>query len=128
MRLELQDNFRSDLCGFFTDTGTSRCAVSTPFMESLSLFRNVEAVASSIENLVDFWTESMPHLFLESEIGLFSRHHGFVVLFYLFFLFPACDQSNRHDGPRQRAAGLPSAGYTASQGAGSLENLDISYG
>ncbi len=97
-------------------------------MESLSLFRNVEAVASSIENLVDFRTESMPYLFLESEIGLFSRLHGFVILFYLFFLFPACYQSNRHDGSRERTAGLPSAGYTASQGAGSLENLGISYG
>lgn len=128
MRLELQDNFRSDLCGFFTDTGTSRGAVSPRFMEGLSLFRDVKAVASSIENPLDLRTESMSHLFLESEVSLFSRHHGFVVLFYLFYLFPACDQSNRHDGPCQRTACLPSAGYTASQGAGSLENLDISYG
>jgi len=95
-------------------------------MEGFSLFRDVEAVALSIENLVDFRTDGMPYLFLESEVDLLSRYHGLAVLFYLFHLFPARDQSNCHDGSGQRTAGLPPAGYTTGQGAGSLEDLTIS--
>ncbi len=97
-------------------------------MEGFSLFRDVEAVALSIENLVDLRTDGMPYLFLESEVDLLSRYHGLAVLFYLFHLFPSRDQPYRHDGSGQRAAGLPSAGYTTGQGAGSLEDLVISYG
>ena len=97
-------------------------------MEGFSLFRDVEAVALSIENLVDLRTDGMPYLFLESEVGLFSRYHGLAVLFYLFHLFPARNQPNRHDGPGERTASLSSTGYATGQGAGSLEDLVISYG
>ncbi len=97
-------------------------------MEGFSLFRDVKAVALSIETLVDFRTDGMPYLFLESEIDLFGGLHGFVVLFYLFHLFPARDQPNCHDGPGERTAGLSSTGYATGQGAGSLEDLVISYG
>ena len=46
--------------------------------ESGALCRDVEAVASAIEKLMDSQTESMLRLFLESEIGLntYSIHQG----------------------------------------------------